>query len=186
MGTSYCGFREHHIRALPNDLSGFAIDLEICFRKNNLWEIEGRIDEDGNLQCSYHGWSFNGCESCPKIPQASPQGPEARAVGSPRACATRFPTKVSHGLLFVWPEENGWEKANAAKPPTVVCSMGMTLSWRMSLIPLTDFAHHTVTGRRDRAKPLPFKLESRGPWGFAGANDGNPRIMPNLLLHAII
>ncbi|XP_028788390.1 pheophorbide a oxygenase, chloroplastic [Neltuma alba] len=39
-----------------------------------------------------------------------------------------------------------------------------------------DFAHHKVTGRRDRAKPLPFKLEGSGPWGFAGANDGNPRI----------
>ncbi len=33
-----------------------------------------------------------------------------------------------------------------------------------------------VTGRRDRAKSLPFKLESSGPGGFAGANDGNPQI----------
>lgn len=33
-----------------------------------------------------------------------------------------------------------------------------------------------VTGRRDRAKPLPFKMDSRGPWGFAGANEGNPQI----------
>jgi len=33
-----------------------------------------------------------------------------------------------------------------------------------------------VTGRRDRAKPLPFKVESSGSWGFAGTNDGNPRI----------
>lgn len=33
-----------------------------------------------------------------------------------------------------------------------------------------------VTGRRDRAKPLPFKMEGTGPWGFAGANDGNPKI----------
>ncbi|GER39703.1 pheophorbide A oxygenase 1 [Striga asiatica] len=39
-----------------------------------------------------------------------------------------------------------------------------------------DFAHHKVTGRRDRAKPLPFKMEGSGSWGFAGANDGNPRI----------
>ena len=78
---------------------------------------EGRIDEGGNLQCSYHGWSFDGCGSCVKIPQASPEGPEARAVKSPKACATRFPTMVSQGLLFVWPDENGWEKANASKPP---------------------------------------------------------------------
>jgi len=35
---------------------------------------------------------------------------------------------------------------------------------------------HQVTGRRDRAKPLPFKVETSGPWGFAGANDDNPRI----------
>ena len=39
-----------------------------------------------------------------------------------------------------------------------------------------EFAHHKVTGRRDRAKPLPFKLESSGLWGYAGSNTGNPRI----------
>lgn len=33
-----------------------------------------------------------------------------------------------------------------------------------------------VTGRRDRAKPLPFKVESSGPWGFQGANDDSPKI----------
>lgn len=33
-----------------------------------------------------------------------------------------------------------------------------------------------VTGRRDRAKSLPFKMESSGIWGFAGSNVGNPRI----------
>ncbi|KAJ7981072.1 pheophorbide a oxygenase, chloroplastic [Quillaja saponaria] len=154
---------------------------------------EGRIDEDGNLQCSYHGWSFDGCGSCVKIPQASPDGPEARAIQSPRACATRFPTKVSQGLLFVWPDENGWERANATKPPmlpddfekpefsSVTIQRDLfygydTLMENVSDPSHIDFAHHKVTGRRDRAKPLPFKLESSGPWGFAGANDGNPRI----------
>ncbi|CAH9119500.1 unnamed protein product [Cuscuta europaea] len=39
-----------------------------------------------------------------------------------------------------------------------------------------DFAHHKVTGRRDRAKPLPFKMESSGVWGFSGANSDNPKI----------
>ena len=46
-----------------------------------------------------------------------PEGPEAHAVKSPRAYATRFPTMVSQGLLFVWPDENGWERAQATKPP---------------------------------------------------------------------
>ncbi|XP_062013520.1 pheophorbide a oxygenase, chloroplastic [Rosa rugosa] len=154
---------------------------------------EGRIDEGGNLQCSYHGWSFDGCGSCVKIPQASPQGPEARAIRSPRACATRFPTQVSQGLLFVWPDENGWERANASKPPMLPDEFGKpefstvtiqrdlfygydTLMENVSDPSHIDFAHHKVTGRRDRAKPLPFKLEASGPWGFSGANEGNPRI----------
>ncbi|KAI4368740.1 hypothetical protein MLD38_017261 [Melastoma candidum] len=154
---------------------------------------EGRIDEDGNLQCSYHGWSFDGCGSCTKIPQASSEGPEARALKSPRACAVRFPTMVSQGLLFVWPDENGWERAKATKPArlpddfdkpefsTVTIQRDLfygydTLMENVSDPSHIDFAHHKVTGRRDRAKPLPFKLESSGSWGFEGSNDGNPRI----------
>ncbi|KAF2300695.1 hypothetical protein GH714_015194 [Hevea brasiliensis] len=154
---------------------------------------EGRIDEKGHLQCSYHGWSFAGCGSCTKMPQALPEGPEARAAKSPRACATKFPTMVSQGLLFVWPDENGWERAQATKPPmlpddfdkpefsTVTIQRDLfygydTLMENVSDPSHIDFAHHKVTGRRERAKPLPFKLEASGPWGFAGANDGNPRI----------
>ncbi|KAJ6708378.1 IRON-SULFUR DOMAIN CONTAINING PROTEIN [Salix viminalis] len=154
---------------------------------------EGRIDENGHLQCSYHGWSFDGCGSCTRIPQALPEGPEARAVKSPRACATRFPAMVSQGLLFVWPDENGWERAQATKPPmlpddfnkpefsTVTIQRDLfygydTLMENVSDPSHIDFAHHKVTGRRDRAKPLQFKLDSSGPWGFGGANDGNPRI----------
>ncbi|PSR86546.1 Pheophorbide a oxygenase [Actinidia chinensis var. chinensis] len=154
---------------------------------------EGRIDENGHLQCSYHGWSFDGCGSCTRIPQASLKGPEAQAVRSPRACATRFPTMVSQGLLFVWPDENGWERAHATKPPmlpdafekpefsTVTIQRDLfygydTLMENVSDPSHIDFAHHKVTGRRDRAKPLPFKMESTGHWGFAGSNEGNPKI----------
>ncbi|CAA0815021.1 Pheophorbide a oxygenase- chloroplastic [Striga hermonthica] len=154
---------------------------------------EGRIDENGQLQCSYHGWSFDGYGSCARIPQAASEGPEARAIRSPRACATRFPTMVSQGLLFVWPDENGWERAQATEPPmlpddfdrpefsSVTIQRDLyygydTLMENVSDPSHIDFAHHKVTGRRDRAKPLPFKMEGSGSWGFAGANDGNPRI----------
>ncbi|XP_051134472.1 pheophorbide a oxygenase, chloroplastic [Andrographis paniculata] len=154
---------------------------------------EGRLDENGHLQCSYHGWSFDGCGSCTRIPQAASEGPEARAVKSPRACAKRFPAMVSQGLLFVWPDENGWERAQATKPPrlpedfdkpefsSVTIQRDLyygydTLMENVSDPSHIDFAHHKVTGRRERAKPLPFKMESSGHWGFAGANEGNPKI----------
>ncbi|KAL8214333.1 hypothetical protein R6Q57_003782 [Mikania cordata] len=192
---------------LPTPFTLLNRDLVIWFDKsNNQWVAlddkcphrlaplsEGRIDENGHLQCSYHGWSFDGCGSCSRIPQAALDGPEARAVQSPRACATRFPTMVSQGLLFVWPDENGLERARATKPPmlpddfekpefsTVTIQRDLfygydTLMENVSDPSHIDFAHHKVTGRRDRAKPLPFKMDSTGHWGFSGENEGNPKI----------
>ncbi|XP_074591718.1 pheophorbide a oxygenase, chloroplastic [Curcuma longa] len=99
----------------PNSGSWVALDDRCPHRLAPL--SEGRIDESGCLQCSYHGWSFDGSGACSRIPQAASEGPEARAVRSPRACAIKFPTLVSQGLLFVWPDEKGWEKATATQPP---------------------------------------------------------------------
>ncbi|KAJ9558950.1 hypothetical protein OSB04_013564 [Centaurea solstitialis] len=198
----------------PNIPTPFTLlnrDLVIWFDKiNNKWVAfddkcphrlaplsEGRIDENGDLQCSYHGWSFDGRGSCSRIPQAAADGPEARAVQSPRACATRFPTLVSQGLLFVWPDENGSERAAATKPPmlpddfvnpefsTVTIQRDLfygydTLMENVSDPSHIDFAHHKVTGRRDRAKPLPFKMDSNGHWGFSGENEGNQKSVPKI------
>ncbi|EFJ23274.1 hypothetical protein SELMODRAFT_174928 [Selaginella moellendorffii] len=159
---------------------------------------EGRIDENGWLQCSYHGWSFKGDGSCGKIPQAATQGPESKAVASPRACAISFPAVVSQGLLFVWPDEKGWESAQRTQPPqlpavfddpsfsTVTIQRDLfygydTLMENVSDPSHIDFAHHKVTGKRDRAKPLTFKVDSRGPWGFSGANSDTPKITAEFL-----
>eukprot|EP00246_Nothoceros_aenigmaticus_P012468 TRINITY_DN3898_c0_g1_i1.p1 TRINITY_DN3898_c0_g1~~TRINITY_DN3898_c0_g1_i1.p1 ORF type:complete len:570 (-),score=68.96 TRINITY_DN3898_c0_g1_i1:134-1843(-) len=154
---------------------------------------EGRIDDDGWLQCSYHGWSFKPDGSCGRIPQAATEGPEAKAVFSKKACAVTFPTQVSDGLLFVWPDENGWEKSASVAPPklppvfsdpnysTVTIQRDLyygydTLMENVSDPSHIDFAHHKVTGRRDRAKPLAFKVEASGPWGFEGSNPDLPKI----------
>ncbi|KAM0938899.1 putative pheophorbide a oxygenase [Dioscorea sansibarensis] len=175
----------------PNSGEWVAVDDRCPHRLAPL--SEGRIDEDGCLQCSYHGWSFDRTGACTRIPQAAPEGPEANAARSKRACVARFPTLVSQGLLFVWPDENGWEKAAACKPPmlpedfadpsfsTVTIQRDLyygydTLMENVSDPSHIDFAHHKVTGRRDRAKPLPFKMESSGVSGFAASTDANPRI----------
>lgn len=117
-----CPHRLAPLSVLPSPLLKLAL-LPIrrfhCFII--LWQ-EGRIDGDGCLQCSYHGWSFDGKGTCTRIPQASPEGPESRALRSPRANVPRLPTLVLQGLLFVWPDENGWEKASRTKPPLLVYS----------------------------------------------------------------
>ncbi|KAI5666434.1 hypothetical protein M9H77_16287 [Catharanthus roseus] len=96
-------------------------------------------------------------------------GPEARAVKSPRACATIFSTTVSQGLRFVWPDENGWERARATKPPmlpddfdkpefaTVTIQWGLfygndTLLENVSDPSHIDFTHHKVVANDDNPK----------------------------------
>ena len=61
----------------------------------------GRIDEQGNLQCSYHGWSFSPCGACTRIPQLPDSSP---AVNSRRACATAFPVRVVFVSVARWDE----------------------------------------------------------------------------------
>eukprot|EP00850_Spirogloea_muscicola_P004621 SM000020S05971 [mRNA] locus=s20:166436:168539:- [translate_table: standard] len=173
---------------------------------------EGRLDDKGQLQCSYHGWSFRGDGSCALIPQAAQEGPEARAAANPRACTISFPTRVSQGLLFVWPNESGWHQAAATEAPKLppvfddpaFSSVSIqrdlyygydTLMENVADPSHIDFAHHKrqqenaqdvlaclvsqVTGRRDRAKPLPFVVEESGLWGFRGTSDANPKISSN-------
>ncbi|KAH7299823.1 hypothetical protein KP509_24G031300 [Ceratopteris richardii] len=193
--------------SLPTPFQLLGIELVLwCDREGN-WKAfsdkcphrlaplsEGRIDENGWLQCPYHGWSFKPDGSCGVIPQAKSDGPEAKAVSSSRACVASYPTLVSQGLLFVWPDPKGWNKAFETEPPrlpaafdgdpnfsTVTIQRDLfygydTLMENVSDPSHIDFAHHKVTGRRDRAKPLPFKLESSGEWGYIGVNSDTPKI----------
>ncbi|NER00361.1 MAG: Rieske 2Fe-2S domain-containing protein, partial [Cyanothece sp. SIO2G6] len=61
---------------------------------------EGRINESGQLECPYHGWSFSGTGRCESIPQ-QPEGVQANV--SSRACVKSLPTTVCQDLLFVYP-----------------------------------------------------------------------------------
>lgn len=65
-----------------------------------VWRAEGRIEEDGTLLCSYHGWRFQGDGECTRIPQSLDAKAEATACSSGRACATAFPTQVPHHPVF--------------------------------------------------------------------------------------
>eukprot|EP00475_Leptophrys_vorax_P044040 TRINITY_DN8683_c0_g1_i4.p1 TRINITY_DN8683_c0_g1~~TRINITY_DN8683_c0_g1_i4.p1 ORF type:complete len:673 (-),score=-55.16 TRINITY_DN8683_c0_g1_i4:33-2051(-) len=138
---------------------------------------EGRIDEQGRLQCSYHGWAFGSDGTCGAIPQAAPEanGKPPRALQSPRACAVAFPTKEHLGVLFVWPDERGWEQAQQTPvpgPPGVNADgelSGFTFTRYTRLLPYSyemlaenfadpahlPFAHHGLGHlRRSMGEPM--------------------------------
>lgn len=62
---------------------------------------EGRVEGDGSLLCSYHGWRFDGEGQCVALPQAEADK-EADIRKNPKACAKRFPTRVEDGLLWIF------------------------------------------------------------------------------------
>lgn len=78
---------------------------------------KGRVNEDGQLMCRFHGWCFKGNGACAKVPMAEgdPEA-ESRLLGTDRTRLPSYPTKVRQGLLFVWPDAESQEAAEASEP----------------------------------------------------------------------
>ncbi|CAI5479816.1 unnamed protein product [Closterium sp. Yama58-4] len=150
---------------------------------------EGRIDAEGRLACSYHGWAFAGSGACQLIPQAAPElpGQPPRALASPRACATAFPVKEMHGVLFVWPDKHSAHQAESTPLPlpngvdfneyTVFPAYSRVLPYGFEFLGenLADpshfpFAHHGVgTTTREQGGPMKaIAVAESGAAGFHG------------------
>ena len=88
-----------------------------------------------------------------------------------------WPSAWWQGILFIWPDERGWEKALATPPPLPPNTDGPEWKQRWSMRDLPygyemlaenvvdvshlPFAHHGVGSlKRDSGKPLPLQLTS--------------------------
>jgi phenylpropionate dioxygenase-like ring-hydroxylating dioxygenase large terminal subunit len=81
---------------------------------------EGRVEADGTLLCSYHGWRFNGEGQCTSIPQAADGAAEATACASSRSCVQSYPVQIQQGMLWVWGDKGPTAFIDAAaKTPAV-------------------------------------------------------------------
>jgi phenylpropionate dioxygenase-like ring-hydroxylating dioxygenase large terminal subunit len=152
---------------------------------------EGRIAEDGLLECPYHGWAFTGAGTCDRIPQ---QLPEAKAETSRRACVKSLPTAVEQGLLFIYPGT----ATKAAETPIPLIPVPMTDGqptdgWVMlntfrdlpydALTLLENvldpshlpFTHHNSVGKRSNASPVELEVLDSGKSGFTGTWAEGPR-----------
>lgn len=168
---------------------------------------EGRVAEDGLLECPYHGWAFRGDGSCDRIPQ-QPEGGAAHE--SKRACVRSFPTTERQGLLFVYPGQP--ENAPKVKVPIIepmeespsgwVCLNtfrdlpydALTLLENVLDASHVPFTHHRSVGNRANASPVELEIVESGKQGFTGTWAEGPRkgtlgrqdttfIAPSLMWH---
>jgi phenylpropionate dioxygenase-like ring-hydroxylating dioxygenase large terminal subunit len=168
---------------------------------------EGRLTEDGLLECPYHGWAFSGAGNCDRIPQ---QPVEGVAHQSARACATALPTAERQGLLFVYAGQPA--NASSVEIPSLTPLMESSEDW-VCLNTFRDlpydaltllenvldsshvpFTHHGTVGKRSNAAPVELELLSFGKQGFEGLWQEGPRkgtlgrqtttfVAPNLMWH---
>jgi phenylpropionate dioxygenase-like ring-hydroxylating dioxygenase large terminal subunit len=164
---------------------------------------EGRIAEDGLLECPYHGWAFRGNGTCDRIPQ---QVTGNTAHESKRACVASLPTAERQGLLFVYPGQP--ENALKVKIPLVEPLEESTFSRReppgaaltsskdewLCLNTFRDlpydaltlmenvldashvpFTHHRSVGNRVNAAPVELEILESGKQGFKGTWAEGPR-----------
>ena len=152
---------------------------------------EGRIAEDGLLECPYHGWAFTGAGTCDRIPQ---QLPTAQAETSRRACATSLPTTVEQGLLFIYPgtpasaeqtpvplipvpmvdgkPTDGWIVLNTFRDLPYDAATLLENVLDPSHLPYT---HHNSVGKRSNAGPVELEVVSSDKSGFTGTWLEGPR-----------
>ncbi|MFM2081094.1 MAG: hypothetical protein RLZZ219_1776 [Cyanobacteriota bacterium] len=154
---------------------------------------EGRLNQAGELECPYHGWSFNGEGRCTAIPQAS----DDQAIGQRSHCRA-YATAAAQGLLFVF---SGEAAAAEAVPlplmPLPQHGDGPDAPWAdgwivqdtfrdlpMDALTLLEnvldvshvpFTHHATVGRRENAGPVQLELRSFGREGFTGLWPEGPR-----------
>ena len=151
---------------------------------------QGRLNAAGELECPYHGWTFNGAGRCTAIPQAT----EGQAMGQRSHCRS-YATAAAQGLLFVF----SGDAAAAAEAPLPLVPVlqeqdggwadhwlvqdtfrdlpmdALTLLENVLDVSHVPFTHHATVGRRENAGPVDLELTAFGPSGFTGLWQEGPR-----------
>ena len=148
---------------------------------------EGRLNAAGELECPYHGWTFDGSGRCTAIPQAIPG---ARPTPRRSSCQ-RHATAEAQGLLFVFAGEP--DLAPSVPLPLVPMLEDEADRWfvqdtfrdlPMDAVTLLEnvvdvshvpFTHHRTVGRRENAAPVQARRTSFGPEGFTMDWEEGPR-----------
>ena len=186
----------HPLKPTPFTLMGQ--DLVLWFERNSQeWRAfadvcphrlvplsDGRLNAEGELECPYHGWAFNGAGQCTAIPQAEPG-----STFSQRSHCRSYATATGQGLLFVY----SGEATEAAEQPLPLVPVldepgwlvqdtfrdlpmdSLTLLENVLDVSHVPFTHHATVGRRENAGPVALELTEFGQDGFSGLWQEGPR-----------
>ena len=175
---------------------------------------EGRVNEKGEIECGYHGWTFDGASGkCTSIPQLPSEGTAMdTALASPRSCVTPYPTQVKQGMLWVLPV-SGSDPASRPALPLIpelddkdcVCQdifRDLPMDYATLLENVMDvshvpFTHHNSVGKRENATPVVLEMQGDlKAGGFKGIWEEGPRsgkygsqftefVAPSLMRHTL-
>ena len=148
---------------------------------------EGRINGAGQLECPYHGWSFDGSGQCQSVPQAL----DNTQPNNRRSRCASLPTATGQGLLFVW--MGAPDAADPKQLPLVPALEENPESWTvqdtfrdlpMDAVTLLEnvldvshvpFTHHKTVGKRENAAPVQATVTREGNDGFEAYWEEGPR-----------
>jgi len=107
------GARKNRKRGAKKTEGNWRVFLDQCpHRKVPL--SEGRIEDDGSLLCSYHGWRFDGEGAMIDVPQLSSKDALENVRSNPKSNCNSFPVKIVDGLLWVWPDSSDDSRIESA------------------------------------------------------------------------
>jgi phenylpropionate dioxygenase-like ring-hydroxylating dioxygenase large terminal subunit len=145
---------------------------------------EGRLNNSGELECPYHGWSFSGDGNCANLPQTL--SPIPKNIRS--SCKT-FATASGQGLLFVFTGDASNANDQSLPLVPVIDEPGWFLQDTFRDLPYDSttllenvldvshvpFTHHATVGKRTNAGPVELKLLTETWQGFTGLWQEGPR-----------
>lgn len=150
----------------------FGGEKYVCWKSQQSWNVfldvcphrlaplsEGRIDENGNIQCGYHGWEFDKCGTCKCIPQMT-----SKHISNTNN-AFSYPTIVSESIIWFWPWDD--ESHSSESPSEIMKNLNVKMTftrdfpydWASLVENVMDpshipFAHHGLQGNREDAIPI--------------------------------
>ena len=97
-----------------------ALDARCAHKRFPLWE--GKLLDDGSLECAYHGFAYDADGRCVAIPALHEQSDRIPATGRQR----RYPVVEQDGLVWLWPGDG--DPGDAPRTPELASPEWETIS----------------------------------------------------------